>query len=247
MILRELQRHAVDTIKSHALTIALGSPRAQAAILTEYLWTEEGAESTALHRVTSAAPGWVDKLVTRQLADERRHAELLRGRLSELAVDTIPPAPAVTRAKLWWIERACAPYAGAFAAGPAVVLLAVAAQFEATGVRVFRRHLAVLDAQERLSGLRGLSGQGGARGPSGKPDPTAVMLRSILADETRHAKSCAAAVERLVRDDERPRLATLRARVAKIDRAFGITVAVGFWVMITAHVLRDRRAHGRPS
>jgi nicotinamide mononucleotide adenylyltransferase len=232
MMIRTLQRHAVDHIKRHALGLSLGSPRAQAAILTEYLWTEEGAESTALHRVTAAAPAWVDKLVTRQLDDERRHAELLRTRLRELEVDTTRPAPALARAKLWWIERACAPYTAAFAAGPVVVLLAVAAQLESTGVRLFGRHLAVLEAHERATTAI---------------DPTADVIRSILADETRHARSCAAAVDRLVRDDERDALDALRTRIGEIDRAFGVTIAVGFWLVVASHVLRDRQATSRAS
>ena len=228
MMMRTLQRQAVDRIKRHALGLSLGSPRAQAAILTEYLWAEEGAESTALHRVSEAAPGWVDKMISRQLEDERRHAELLRNRLSELEADTTRPAPALMRAKLWWLERACAPYMGAFAAGPVVVLLAVAAQLESTGVRIFGRHLAVLEAQQSIG-------------------PTAIVIRSILADETRHARSCAAAVERLVREDERGELAALRERIATIDRAFGVTIALGFWVVVAAHVLRDRQATERAS
>jgi len=228
MTIRDLQRHAVDTIKRHALTLALASPRAQTRILTEYLWTEEGAESTALDKVTRSAPAWLDKLVTRQLEDERRHAKLLRDRLAELGtpadLDRAPPA--LARAKLWWLERACAPYASAFSAGPIVILLAAAAQLEATGVRVFGRHLAVLDEHERTSG---------------SIDPTAVVVRSILADEQRHAKSCAAAVERLVREDERPVLDELRERIATIDRSFGVTIAVGYWLLIATHALRDRR------
>ncbi len=225
MILRELQRHAVDTVKRHALVLSRHSTRAQATILTEYLWTEEGAESMALHQVTPAAPAWVVKLIDRQLEDERRHSVLLRRRLRELGVGSIRPAPPVVRAKLWAFQRGCAPFVTAFAAGPVVVLLAVAAQLEATGVRVFGRHLAVLEAEERAAG---------------RLDPTAVMLRSILADEERHAKSCAAAVERLIRADERAALAAVRARIATIDRAFGVTIAVGFWAVIASRVVRDR-------
>ena len=221
MLLVDLQRRAVDSIKRHALTMSLGSPRAQAAILTEYLWGEEGAESSALQKTAAAAaPVWLGKLVTRQLADEQRHASLLRTRLAELGAEGRPP-PALAKAKLWWLERAVAPYAKAFSAGPIVVMLAVAAQLEATGVRVFGRHLAVLE--EHAAG-----------------DPLAEIVRSILADEQRHARSCAAAVERLVHTHERAALAELRERIATVDRAFGITIAVGYWLLIAARVLRDR-------
>jgi len=193
--------------------MSVRSPRAQAQILTEYLWTEEGAESTALERVGDGAPPWLAKLVTRQLADERRHARLFRTRLAELGIAHTRPPPAILRAKLWWLDRACAPYKGAFAAGPIVVLLAVAAQLEATGVRMFSRHLAVL---EELA----------------PDDPTTAIIRSVIADEQRHARSCAAAARKLTRDDERPVFDELREAIAGIDRAFGITISVGFWLVI---------------
>lgn len=230
MIMQELQRRAVDGIKRHALMMSLGSPRAEVHILEEYLWAEEGGESEAFQKTLgwAARPGWLDKLLTRQLADEHRHAALLRGRLAELgaAADRPPPALALARAKLWWIERACAPYTHAFAAGPVVRMLAVIAQLEATGVRIFGRHLAVLEEHERAAQT---------------VDATAEVVRAILADEKRHARSCAAALERLVRDEERGLLAELRERIAASDRAFGVTVSLGFWVLIAAHALRDRR------
>jgi len=218
MRFEQLQRVAVDTIKSNALRLAHRSPRAQAYVLTEYLWAEEGTEQTALHRTASGEPPpWLAKLIAAQLADERRHAGLLRARLAELGTEPRDP-PALARAKLWWLERACAPYLGSFAAGPIVVLLAVAARLEATGARVFARHLAVLDER----------------------DTTAVMLREILADERRHAKSCAAAAKRMLRDGEEPEFAELSAKVAEIDRSFGVTLAVRYWVLVAALAAQDR-------
>jgi hypothetical protein len=225
MTLRELQRDAVDTIKRHALVMSLRSPRAQAYILTEYLWTEETTEAVSLeHAVAGDAPTWLGKLITAQLSDEHRHAALLRTRLADLRTAPRPP-PKLSRAKLWWLERATAPYASAFAAGPIVVLLAAAAQFEATGVRILSRHLDVLEARERASNAA---------------DPTADVVRSILSDEQRHARSCAAAALRLVRADERAAFEALQTRVATIDRAFGITLAVRYWVLVAALAAADR-------
>lgn len=224
MPLRALQRHAVDSIKRHALLLSLQSPRAQAHILTEYLWSEEGAETAALHRTRSpSTPEWVDKLAANHLADEQRHAELLRSRLLALGARTDRQPPSLVKAKLWWIERVTRPYMTAFEQGPVVVLLAIAAQLEATGVRMFGRHLGVLEDHA-------------------PDDATTATLRSILADEKRHARSCANAVERLVRDDERPLLDELRDKIAGIDRAFGITISVAFWTVIAANTARDRVA-----
>ncbi len=112
-------------------------------MLQEYLWIEEGAEAIALDRIPPEAP-WLAKLVGRQLEDEARHAQLLRARLAELGAELKPP-PSILRVKLWFLDRACAPYMDRFAAGRVVVLLAVAAQLETTGVRMFERHLGVLE------------------------------------------------------------------------------------------------------
>lgn len=225
-IVCDLQRRAVDEIKRHALVMSLDSPRAQAHILTEYLWSEEGAETAALHRTsTSTTPAWVDKLAANQLADEQRHAALLRERLVALGARTDRQPPGLMKAKLWWVERATAPYMNAFEAGPVVVLLAIAAQLEGTGVRMFGRHLAVLE-QMRAG------------------DPTTATLREILSDEKRHAKSCAQAVDRLVHDHERGKLEELRERIAKIDRAFGVTISAVFWLVIASHAMRDRLRGG---
>jgi hypothetical protein len=223
MSLMSIQREAVDAIKRHAVAMSIRSPRAESYVLTEYLWAEEGTEQTALHQAIERSvrpPPWLEKLIAAQLADERRHALLLRDRLAELGTE-LRPAPALARAKLWWLERACARYLDAFAAGPIVVLLADAAQLEATGARVLGRHLGVMEARAATH-------------------PTTAVLRAIVTDERRHAKSCAAAADRLVRDDERVLFDALRARVATIDRAFGITLAVRYWVLVAALAAADR-------
>jgi hypothetical protein len=222
MLVAEIQRRAVDGIKRHAIRLSIDSPRAEAHILTEYLWTEEGAETAALHRSrTQDAPEWIDRLASNQLADEARHAELLRQRLGELGARIDRTPPSLVRAKLWWLERATAEYLDGFDAGPIVVVLAIAAQLEATGVRMFGRHLGVLERYRPGD------------------DPTAEMLRAIVADEKRHARSCAIAAERLVKDHERERFEKLRRRVAEIDRAFGVTISMGFWLAIAANAARD--------
>jgi len=217
-----LQRAAVDAIKRDAIELSVASPHAESYILGEYLWSEEGAERSALQRALAGSTHepWLAKLIGAQLADERRHAQLLRDRLAELGA--VPrAAPALAQAKLWWLERACARYCDAFAAGPIVVVLAAAAQLEATGVRMLRRHLDVLEARAAGS-------------------PTAAVIRAILVDEKRHAASCAAAAERLVRDDEREAFSELRARVARIDRAFGVTLALRYWCIVAARAAVPR-------
>ncbi len=219
MTIRRLQHHAVDAIKRHALALSVRSQRAQTQVLQEYLWIEEGAEAIALGRIPPEAP-WLARLVGRQLEDEARHARLLRARLAELGAELKPP-PSILRVKLWFLDRVCAPYLDRFAAGRVVVLLAVAAQLEATGVRMFERHLGVL---EQLA----------------PDDPTGELLRSILRDERRHVKSCNSAARRLLRDGERVTYDELCDKVAAVDRSFGITISLGFWLNLATTTLRDR-------
>jgi hypothetical protein len=229
MRFEQLQRVAVDTIKAHALRLARGSRRAQVYILTEYLWGEEGPEQAMFARSREGEPpAWLAKLIAAQLADEHRHARMIRDRLGELGA-TPREAPALVRAKLWWLDRACAPYFDKFEAGPIVVMLAAAARFEATGVRLFARHVGVLEAANQAAGV----------------DPMLPMLHSILGDERRHARSCAAAAQRLVRASEVGELAALGERVATIDRAFGITLAVRYWLLLAALATRDRITNKR--
>ncbi|MBX3466893.1 MAG: hypothetical protein KF878_08340 [Planctomycetes bacterium] len=121
------------------------------------------------------------------------------------------------------LERACARAAPRFERGALVPLLACAARLEATGVRVFGRHLEVLEA-------------------GGRDDGTTRALRALLHDERRHARSCAAALERLVGPHERPALAALQAEVARIDRSLGVSSSVVVWAVSAALALRDRRA-----
>ncbi|HVV88118.1 MAG TPA: hypothetical protein VHE35_33990, partial [Kofleriaceae bacterium] len=79
----------MDAVKAHALGLSVGSPRAERGVLVEYLLAEESAEALALgHALDEAARagghGWVERLLAAQLADEARHARLLRARLAEL-------------------------------------------------------------------------------------------------------------------------------------------------------------------
>jgi hypothetical protein len=201
--------------------LSLRSPSAQAHILTEYLWSEEGAETAALHHTrTPSTPEWLDKLAANHLADERRHAEILRQRLLDMGAPIDRTPPGIVRLKLWWLARATKPFMTAFEEGPTVVLLAIAAQLETSGVRMFARHVGVLEEHC-------------------PDDRTTVALREILSDERRHAKSCAKAVERLVRDHERAQLAELRERVAAFDRSFSITFSLAFWLAVAGNAARD--------
>src|SRR3569623_3641632 len=215
-----VQRVAGEAIKAHALRLASGSRRAQVYILTEYLWGEEGPEQALLARTGGAeTPAWLGKLIAAQLVDEQRHARMFRERIETLGASP-REAPPLVKAKLCWLDRACAAYYAKFAAGPIVVMLAAAAQFEATGVRLFSRLVGVLET-------------------SGADRELLALLRSIVGDERRHARGCAAAAQRLVAASEQADYAEQCARIARIERAFGITLAVRYWLLLAALAARD--------
>jgi rubrerythrin len=217
-----VQRRVVDAIKRNAASIALHSPRANQRVVTEYLWTEEGAEAAALRHAASDSnsPEWLQKMLKNHQRDEQRHAQMFRTYLATQGVTTPASPPRWVGAKLWWLQLACQPYQQAFHAGNVVVALAVAAQFEVTGVRIFERHLEVLRARAPLS-------------------PLTDLLTTIVADEKHHAKSCATAVQRLTLPHEHQVLKELQKAVASIDRSFGISLSTMHWLHIAALRIHD--------
>ena len=228
-VLRRLQARLVHDIKRRALIRTTRSPRSETWLLAEYLWGEECAEGAALAKaIAGTGPAWLGKLLERQLADEARHAELLRARLAELGWRGSVRARggAVVRGKLWLLEQIGSRAARDFSGGEVVPLLACAASLEATGARVFGRHLAVLEAKEE---------------ERGRLEPTAHVLRTILADERRHVSGCEGALRKLVTAAEAPALARLRARIAAVDRALGVTSSIALWGVVAGLEMHDRR------
>lgn len=227
-MLRSLQARLVHEIKRRALVRTTRSPRSEAWLLAEYLWGEECAEGAALAKaIASAGPPWLARFLERQMADEGRHAELIRARLAELGWRGTVRARGglVVRGKLWALEQLGRRAANDFSAGEVVPLLACAASLEATGARVFGRHLAVLEAKEEQRG---------------QLDPTAHVLRQMLVDERRHVSGCEGALRRLVTADEAAALARLRARIDRVDRALGVTSSIALWLVVVALELEDR-------
>ncbi len=64
-----------DATKRNTLLLTLASPRAEAKVLAEYLWTKEAAESVALEQITEGAPPQQIKLTPRPLRDELRSGQ----------------------------------------------------------------------------------------------------------------------------------------------------------------------------
>jgi rubrerythrin len=195
---KRTQARLVDRIKRRAIRRLHRSPRGEARLLQIYLWAEEGAEAEV-----PSAPAWLRDQLAAHVADERRHALMLRNRLRQLGHGPTPPrVDPISRAKLARMRKLAAKAAAEFRAGACVPVMAVAFRAETMGVRVLRRHVAEIDGDTR------------------------PILQRILADEERHVAECESALARLVADDERPALDALVARIDRAERAFGVTAAL---------------------
>jgi hypothetical protein len=233
---KQFQGTAVHRIKRAAVAQLHQSVEGEALLLRVYLAGEEYAENDALlGRLKALGPEWLSDGMERHLADERRHAALLRARLSELGADPEAHLPGgvdgLEAGKLRRLRALVTAHARNFEAGERVPLLAVAARMEAMSVRIFLRHLAVLEAWERESGT---------------PHPTAELLRSVVQDEQRHVRGCEMAIERLVKPQEREALRVLGDRIETIERRGATAGAMALWTVGVALRLRQAGARLQP-
>lgn len=217
---RRLQAFLVGWIKSYALALLHRSSRGETLVLQTYLGLEESGEGALLEEVGDVTPSWLEANLKRQCADEARHAALFRERLAQLGVAPrrlwIDP---LSKSKVTRLRRLIRENGSSFGAGRCVPALATVWRMEITAVRVLGRHVDV---------LRNLAARGASQ-------PSLPILEQVLADERSHVRSCEAALERLVTQNERKALTQLVAKVDSVDRAFGIVgalamVAVGLWL-----------------
>lgn len=233
---RQFQGSAVHCIKRAAVAQLHQSIEGEALLLRVYLAGEEYAENDALlGRLKALGPAWLSDGMERHLADERRHAALLRARLEELGTDPEAHLPGgvdgLEAGKLRRLRAIVTTHAKEFEAGERIPLLAVAARMEAMSVRIFLRHLEVLEAWERAGGA---------------PHPTAELLRSVVKDEQRHVRGCEMAIERLVKPREREALVALGARIEAIERRGATAGAMALWVAGVALRLHQAGANLQP-
>lgn len=226
----------LEAIKRPALRALHASARGEAAILRVYLMGEEHAEQAVLLDALAARgeemPRWLARWLERPRADEARHADMLRARLRELrgsAARTTGEVDPVSRWKLRRLRRLAEEHAEKFEHGIVVPLLAIAWRMEQMAVRVFERHLDVLDATD----------------PS---HPTATLLRKLCGDEKGHVAAMRRALTRLTQAPEWNDLQLLVVKIDRIERAFGVTGAalllsmgVLYW-MLPAPAANETRA-----
>jgi len=202
----------LEATKRPALRVLHLSRGGETALVRLYLEAERHAERAAPWQpMLVSAPRWLRRWLDRHRDEERRHAALFAERLRALGGDDGDDGTrgfdVVSRGKLRALHRLIEASAPHFAAGPVVPALAVAWRMEVMGVRVFARHVDVLE--------------------QARPDAALLpVLRAVLADERRHARACRAALDRLVTDGERPALCALVTRIDGIERRLGVAGAV---------------------
>jgi hypothetical protein len=209
-----LRDRLLEATKRPALRLLHRTRDGEALLVRLYLEAELHAEQAAPWQpMLASAPRWLAAWLDQHRADERRHAELFARHLRDLtgaAGRAGGGFDAISRRKLKALHRVVVRFAPRFEAGALVPALAIAWRMEEMGVRVFARHVGVLD---------------GAR-----PDARLLpLLRAVLADERRHARACRRAVERLVGAHERAPLAALVERIDVIERRLGVLGALILW------------------
>jgi len=203
----------LEATKRPALRLLHGSRAGEAVLVRLYLEAERHAERVApWEPMLVSAPRWLRRWLDRHRDEERQHAALFADRLRALGGDDpgdgVRGFDVVSRGKLRALHRLIEGAAPRFVAGPVVPALAVAWRMEVMGVRVFGRHVDVLE--------------------QARPDAALLpVLRAVLADERRHARACRAALDRLLADGEQPELSALVARIDRIERRLGVAGAVG--------------------
>lgn len=206
----------LEAVKRPAISNLHRSARGEALLLRMYLEAEEQEEQAVLLDASAAEmPSWLAKWLELHRADEQRHAALLRARLRQVMggdVDATGRLDPVSRWKMRRLFRLADERATRFEQGLVVPLLAITWRMERMAVRVFERHIDVLERE-------------------GSTSPTFDLLRQLVKDEKRHAVAMDRSLRRLVTPDESNDLHLLVTKIDGIERAFGISGAVGMLAM----------------
>ncbi|MFO1250831.1 MAG: hypothetical protein U1E77_06740 [Inhella sp.] len=208
-----LQAWLVDRIKRAALRQLHASHAGELLLLRIYLIGEEATEKTLQHELMPSAPAWLERQVAQHLREEQEHSELFAAALRERGAQ--PPAELrpdwLSRAKIRAWQRIAQRHAPHFRQGVLVPAYAIGLCAEQMAERVLSRHCAVL-ATRKL------------------PHPLQPLLSRVLHDERKHVRLCMRTLERSVSPAEMPQLQCLLAQARAVDRAFGISSAIGMYL-----------------
>ncbi|MEC5161963.1 hypothetical protein ACFDR9_004363 [Janthinobacterium sp. CG_23.3] len=215
------QARLVNAIKRAALRQLHASAAGERLLLRIYLIGEEATEIALQRELIGARPDWLARQMDQHLADEQRHAQAFAAALAERGAPHVPGEPDwLSRRKIGQWQRLARRHAGQFASGLLVPAFAIGLCAEQMASRVLQRHCALIGPRHRLHPL----------------------LSGVLADEERHVRLCSHTLARLVAPREQPALAALLHEIRGIDRAYGVTGALGMYLAGLALRLRPARA-----
>jgi hypothetical protein len=217
-----LQVWLVDRIKRAALRQLHGSQAGELLLLRIYLIGEEATEKTLQHELMPTAPAWLERQVQQHLREEQEHSELFAAAMRERGMQ--PPAELrpdwLSRAKIRRWQRIARRHAPHFQQGVLVPAYAIGLCAEQMAERVLARHCAVLAADH----------------------PLRPLLTRVLHDERKHVRLCMRTLSLSVSDAEMPRLQRMLAEARTVDRAFGVSGALGMYLAGVGLRLRARFA-----
>ncbi|MDC8757090.1 hypothetical protein [Janthinobacterium fluminis] len=215
-----LQAQLVHHIKRAALRQLHASAAGERLLLRMYLIGEEATEIALQRELIGERPDWLARQMDQHLADEQRHARAFAAALAERGARGAADEPDwLSRRKIAQWRRLAAHHAERFAAGLLVPAFAIGLCAEQMATRVLQRHCELI----------------------GPHHPLHPLLSGVLADEDRHVRLCSHTLARLVAPQEQPALAALLREIRGIDRAYGVSGAIGMYLAGAA--LRLRPAH----
>ena len=229
-----VQARLVDRIKRAAIGQLHRSAAGEIWLLRVYLVGEEATECALMEEWTQGAPDWLAAQVATHLADERHHAAAFARALRERGQPVPVPeqqAPGslqpdrVSARKIAQWRRLALRHAPQFAHGLLVPAYATGLCAEQMAQRVLARHCDAI-------------------GPAHALHP---LLARVLADEARHVQLCQATLQRLVSPQELPALQALLTEVRRIDRRWGISGAIGMYVLGQYQRITSKKLAAEPA
>lgn len=218
----ELRCFMVDRIKSAALANFQKSPWGELLVLKLYLKAEELAASNAsfsFDEILKNAPDWLRKELRIHEKEEASHVRIFETRIRQiLTSDHEIPLYFFSNRKVEKFHSLVLKFENRFTSGTTIPALVVALILENMGVRIFKRHLKVLN---RI----------------GSESPTASLLTTIIRDEKRHVRGFIQSLRRLVKPSEYRDYKRLRKEALALEHKGGLNSAI---IMFALSLLPSR-------
>ncbi len=206
----------VDKIKRVALANFHKSKWGEVLILKLYLKSEELAASNgyfSLDEILAHSPEWLQVEMRRHEKEEQGHVRALENRISNMAAaERDIPLYFFSNSKIKKFHLLAKEYENKFEVGLIVPALVVGLILENLGVRIFKRHIRVLQEIDGKS-------------------PTYLLLASLIKDEKRHMQGFLKSLRKLIKPNEFKDYRELRKRALFLDQKGGLRSAIGMLLL----------------